>query len=210
MTDTRAGEAMGGSSRRLWIVAFWSAAVVGLAALVYVIAALTAKPQPGSAADLKSLARGDMASLVVAKDGSPPPSQGFLAPDGREASFSRLRAPVVVVNFWATWCAPCVKEMPTLAKLQAAYAGRILVVPISMDDIKDREKARAFITRYPPLPFYQDPSAKLVFDLAPPTEGLPTTVLYDRSGRERARLAGGADWSGAGAHAVVEALLAQK
>ena len=117
---------------------------------------------------------------------------------------------MVVVNLWATWCAPCVTEMPTLARLQAAYRGRILVAPVSMDTAKDREKARAFIAQYPPLGFYQDPKATLVFAVTPPAEGLPTTILYGRHGRERARMSGGADWSGADAHAVVEALLAEK
>jgi hypothetical protein len=100
--------------------------------------------------------------------------------------------------------------MPTLAKLQAAYPGRILVVPVSMDTAKDREKARAFIAQYPPLPFYQDPKAAMVFTVTPPAEGLPTTLLYGHNGRERARVAGGADWSGPDAHAVIEALLAEK
>jgi len=207
MSDFRAIEPMGGSRRWPWIVAFWSAAVVGLAALVYVIVALTTKPAPP---DLTTLARGDMKSLVVEPAGAAPPSQPFIGADGRETTLAKLRAPVVIVNLWATWCPPCVREMPTLAKLQAAYPGRVEVVPISMDQPQDSAKARAFIARYAPLPFYQDPGSKLIFAITPPAEGLPTTLIYDKSGRERARLAGGADWSGADAHAVVEALLAQK
>ena len=61
-----------------------------------------------------------------------------------------------------------------------------------------------------PLPFYQDPNAKLVFAITPPAEGLPTTVIYDRTGKERARVAGGADWSGPDAHKLIDALLAEK
>jgi thiol-disulfide isomerase/thioredoxin len=207
MTDIRASETVEGSRRWPWVAAFWSAAAVGLAALVYVIVALsTNPPRP----DLKTLARGDMANLVVESTGAPPPSLPFIGADGRETSLAKLKGPVVIVNLWATWCAPCVREMPTLAKLQAAYPGRILIVPISMDAPKDSQKARAFIAQYPPLPFFQDPGAKLVFAITPPAEGLPTTLIYDKSGRERARLSGGANWSGPDAHAVVEALLAQK
>ena len=198
-----------GSRRWPWIVAFWSAAAVGLAALVYVIVALSSKP-PAGPVDLKSLTRGEMAKLVVEDAGAPPPLLPFLDSGDRQTNLAKLKAPLVVVNLWATWCPPCVREMPTLAKLQAAYPGRILVVPISMDSPKDRAKARAFIAQYPPLPFYQDPGSKLVFAVSPPAEGLPTTLIYGASGRERARLAGGADWSGPDAHAVVEALLAQK
>ena len=58
--------------------------------------------------------------------------------------------------------------------------------------------------------FYQDPKATLVFAVSPPAEGLPTTILYDAHGRERARVSGGADWSGPDARAVIEALLAEK
>ncbi len=198
---------MEGSRRWPWVAAFWSAAAVGLAALVYVIVALsTNPPQP----ELKTLARGDMANLVVESTGAPPPSLPFIGADGRETNLARLKGPILIVNLWATWCAPCVREMPTLAKLQAAYPGRILVVPISMDAPKDSAKARAFIAQYPPLPFFQDPGSKLVFAISPPAEGLPTTLIYDTNGRERARLAGGANWSGPDAHAVVESLLAQK
>jgi thiol-disulfide isomerase/thioredoxin len=210
MTDIRASGTMGRSRRWPWIVAFWSAAVVGLAALVYVIVALSSK-LPAGPADLKSLAHGDMAKLVVDSPGLPPPTLPFLDANDRETTLApKLKAPVVVVNLWATWCAPCVREMPTLAKLQTDYPGRVLVIPISMDDPKDRAKARAFIAKYPPLPFYQEPGAMIALTLTPPTDGLPTTLIFDASGRERARLAGGADWSGPDAQAVIQALLPQK
>jgi hypothetical protein len=79
-----------------------------------------------------------------------------------------------------------------------------------MDVLRDREKARAFIAEHPPLDFYQDPKYALAFALDPPAEGFPTTVIYDAKGHERARLSGGADWSGPDAHAVIDALLKQR
>src|SRR5271170_561657 len=120
MTDIRASETMGGSRRWPWIVAFWSAAAVGLAALVYVIVTLSSKP-PAGPVDLKSLVHGDMAKLVVDHPSLPPPALPFLDADGQETALAKLKAPVVIVNLWATWCAPCLREMPTLAKLQEAY-----------------------------------------------------------------------------------------
>jgi thiol-disulfide isomerase/thioredoxin len=208
MTDFREGEAMDRARRRPWTYALWGGVAIGLAVVLYVIATLLIKH--GGSHDLNSLAHGGMKDLKVTPAGAPAPSQPILGPDGKSADLTQIKAPVVVVNLWATWCAPCVTEMPTLAKLQAAYPGRILVVPVSMDTAKDREKARAFIAQYPPLPFYQDPKAAMVFTVTPPAEGLPTTLLYGRNGRERARVSGGADWSGPDAHAVIEALLAEK
>lgn len=190
-------------AKGLW--ALRSLAVVGLAAALYVTEGCGAKP-----GDLKPLARGDMAKLEVETAGPPPPAGAFLNAEGRQTSLARLKAPVVIVNLWATWCGPCVTEMPTLAKLQAAFPGRVLVVPVSMDTAKDRQKARAFIAQYPPLGFYQDPTASLVWTFSPPVQGLPTTLLYDADGHERGRLTGGADWSGSDAKAVIEALLQPK
>jgi thiol-disulfide isomerase/thioredoxin len=176
--------------------------MIGLAVALYVTEGCGAKP-----GDLKPLARGDMAKLEVEAAGPPAPSGSFLDVQGQPTNLGRLKARVVVVNLWATWCGPCVTEMPTLAKLQAEFPGQVLVVPVSMDTAKDREKARAFIGQYPPLGFYQDPKADLVWTFTPPVQGLPTTILYDPAGRERARLTGGADWSGADAKAVIAALL---
>ena len=208
MTDFREGKGLDRARRRPWTYALWGGATIGLAVVLYVIATVLIKH--GGPADLNSLAKGGMKDLKVTAAGSPPPSLPILGPDGQATSLTALKAPVVVVNLWATWCAPCVTEMPTLAKLQAAYPGKILVVPVSMDTAKDRAKAQAFIAQYPPLALYQDPKANMVFTVTPPADGLPTTILYGVHGRERARVSGGADWSGADAHAVIDALLAEK
>jgi len=160
---------------------------------------------------LKPLAVGEMSKLVVADKLTPPPPIVAEGPGGATLKLSDLKGQVVVVNLWATWCAPCVKEMPTLARLQGAYAGQPLqVLAISLDKGQpDIDKAKAFIADKPPLKFYHG-DYSLAFSVDPPTEGLPTTILYDRSGRERARLTGGADWSTPDAHAVLDRLLSLK
>jgi thiol-disulfide isomerase/thioredoxin len=128
---------------------------------------------------------------------------------GRPAPLAELKGKVVVANLWATWCAPCIKEMPTLARLQQAYAGRpVAVVPISLDSEKDLAKAKAFIAKHPPLEFRRAP-LNAAFEMQPPAPGLPTTLILDRQGRERARLPAEADWSSPAARKLIDRILAE-
>ena len=182
-------------------------AVVVLVAALYAGYALIFKPHGGG---LKSLATGPMAKLVVDAKPAPQPIQAQ-GPSGETLKLADLKGQVVIVNLWATWCAPCKEEMPTLAKLQASYAGKgVKVLPISLDKgDEDIAKAKAFISDKAPLGFYHGDYA-LAFAVTPVAEALPTTLIFDRSGRERARLEGGADWSTAQAGKVIDALLAEK
>ena len=200
MSEVQGGGPAKGRSKLLWAVL----GMIVVAGVLYAAAALFK-----SGGSLRALARGEMAKLVV---DDKPVAQPILAQDaqGRAVRLSDLKGQVVVVNLWATWCAPCVKEMPTLAKLQSQYAGRpVKVLAISLDKgDEDLAKARAFIADKAPLGFYHG-DYSLAFSLAPPAEGLPTTLIFDRQGRERARLSGGADWSTPEAKAVIDRLLAQ-
>ena len=182
-------------------------ALIVLVAALYAGYALLFKPHGG---DLKALATGPMAKLVV-DDKPMPQTLQAQGPDGKAMTLADFKGQVVVVNLWATWCAPCVKEMPTLARMQAHYAGKdVKVLPISLDKgDADIAKAKAFISDKPPLGFYHGDYA-LAFALSPPTEGLPTTLIFDRAGNERARLVGGADWSTDQADRIVDSLLAEK
>jgi thiol-disulfide isomerase/thioredoxin len=179
--------------------------LVGAASAVYVIGGSALKPDGPVA--LKSLAKGGMTKLKETTP-KPPPAKGFVDSEGRTVHLADLKGQVLVVNLWATWCAPCKQEMPTLAKLQAAYAGQpVKVVAVSIDGASGTEAAKAFIAQNAPLAFYQDASMALPFDFKPEAQGFPTTVLFDRSGMERARVVGEADWSTADAKAVVDRLL---
>jgi thiol-disulfide isomerase/thioredoxin len=100
--------------------------------------------------------------------------------------------------------------MPTLAKLAEAYAGKpVEVAAISIDSASATDQAKAFIAEHKPLAFYQDAKMALPFAFAPPAQGFPTTILYDKSGMERARVIGEADWSSGEAKAVIDRLLAE-
>jgi thiol-disulfide isomerase/thioredoxin len=203
--DPKAGKAAGGFLK--WaIIAF---AAVGAVAVLYVIASASFKP--AGAPDLNSLAKGEMKKLVVASAPQPAPAIPFTDGAGKTVTLAQFKGKVTVVNFWATWCGPCVTEMPSLAKLQAAYAGAPLqVVAISVDRADDVADARKFLAQHGSLAFYSDPNYALPFGVTPRIAGLPTTIIYDRKGMELARLSGGADWSGRDAHAVIDAVLKGK
>ena len=182
-----------------------SFALIGALAALYVIPACTGKP----GGDLKSLASGAMKSMKVLDQPTPAPDVAFTDAAGKPHTLAEYKGKVVVVNLWATWCAPCVAEMPTLAKLAAADAGRpVAILPISVDRVEDRANAMAFIAKRAPLGFFGEPSYALAYGFRPPVADLPTTVLIDPQGRVRAELAGGADWSSAQAQKVIDALAA--
>lgn len=191
-------------------LAIAAALVVGLAAAVYVIAGSALKPAdaPKAAAGLQTLAKGDMGKLQISPD-TPPPAKGFVDADGKSVHLQDMRGEVLVVNLWATWCAPCKKEMPTLAALAKAYEGKpVKVVAISIDKEGQTQEAKDFIAANAPLDFYQDATMELPFEMKPPAAGFPTTIFYDRNGLEKARISGEADWSGPDAKAVVDYLIA--
>jgi thiol-disulfide isomerase/thioredoxin len=195
----------GGKARLVWA----AVGVMAILALVYGAWAMVFKPGAGQGLD--GLNRGDMSKLEVLKTPAPPPATTLQGPDGKSLTLADLKGQVLVVNLWASWCAPCAKEMPTLAGLQAAFKDRpVKVVAISLDrGEEDIAKAKARIAQNAPLGFYHAPY-DLAFAMKPAVEALPTTIFYDRDGRERARLTAPADWTKPEAKAVVNQLLALK
>ena len=182
-------------------------AVLGVAAVLYIIAQASLNPQGET--NLKALAKGEMAKFILPAEAAPAPVTSFLDAKGQTKRIGDFRGKVVVVNLWATWCAPCVIEMPTLAKLAASYEGKpVEVVAISVDRPDDAEKARFFIGKHAPLAFYHDPKMALPFAFKPAAVGMPTTVIYGADGVERGRLSGDADWSGKDAKALIDKVLA--
>lgn len=155
-------------------------------------------------------ARGSLAKLQTPAP-TPAPDYVFKDAEGRDVRFADFKGRVAVVNLWATWCAPCKIEMPTLAALAEHYKGRddFAVVTVSMDVDKAAPEARAFIADHAPLAYYADPKFQLPFEF-PGKGAMPQTILLDRRGNVRAVLTGEADWASAEAKALVEALLAEE
>jgi thiol-disulfide isomerase/thioredoxin len=182
--------------------------LIGVAAVLYVIASASFKP--ASATDLKEFKKASLEKLDAPATPRGQPATVFTDMDGKPHTLAEFKGQVVVMNLWATWCGPCKKEMPTLAKLQASYAAQPLkVLPISVDRDSDVNLIQAEMAANAPLRSYRDPGYKLSFELDPRAEGYPTTVIYDKQGRERARVAGDADWSSPEARGLIEALLGE-
>ncbi len=136
----------------------------------------------------------------------------FWSGEGELKALSDYRGKVVLVNFWATWCPPCIKEMPQFAELQQRYGERgFHVIAISQDMGSSPEivtgKVRDFYAEHEltALPIYVDESG-LARKMAGVT-GLPVTVIYDREGNERLRVEGVIDWLGEDILAKLNGLL---
>jgi thiol-disulfide isomerase/thioredoxin len=115
-------------------------------------------------------------------------------PAGKTLDLGAQDGPVLL-NLWATWCAPCVKEMPQLDALAGALEGEVRVITVSQD-VRGGEVVVPFFAkgRYTQLEPWLDPDAELSAQFTP--EGaLPLTILFDATGKEVLRVAGGFDWS---------------
>ena len=137
----------------------------------------------------------------------PVPELTFFDAEGNEVRLADFQGKVVVLNLWATWCAPCRREMPSLDRLQAELGGAGLeVIALSLDR-GDVAKIREFFEELgiASLAIYQDPEARAGRELGAP--GLPTTIVIDRTGQEVGRLLGPAEWDSDEALAVIRALL---
>jgi thiol-disulfide isomerase/thioredoxin len=137
----------------------------------------------------------------------PMPELSFQDLAGNEAGLDLFRGQVVVLNLWATWCAPCREEMPSLDRLQQAFEGEpVRVIALSVDRAgPDRVKAFLDEIGAANLSVYRDPTVKAARTLKVP--GLPATLLIDRQGREVGRVLGLARWDGDAAIAAVRRLL---
>ncbi|HEY0214182.1 MAG TPA: TlpA disulfide reductase family protein [Paenirhodobacter sp.] len=168
--------------------------------------ALSLGANPAVALDLTALKTGEMKKMVVYAQPLATPDLPFVDQDGATHSLRTFAGQPVLLNFWATWCAPCRAEMPALDRAQADLGPRGLHVVT----LATGRNPQAQITRFfdqagvTHLPRYQDEQRGLARAMG--VAGLPVSVLIDRNGLEVARIIGEADWNSPEARAVLTAL----
>jgi thiol-disulfide isomerase/thioredoxin len=163
-----------------------------------------AQPQASGAATPASgpVAPAPSGTLDRSHKGEALPAVTVKDPAGKTLKLAELKGPALI-NLWATWCAPCVTELPQLEKLAADRAGKLRVVTVSQDmgegaKVAEFLKGKA-LTRLEP---WLDPENELAFKYGGGT--LPTTVYYDAAGKEVWRFVGGHDWTSAETAAMLD------
>jgi thiol-disulfide isomerase/thioredoxin len=184
-----------------------------LTALLCALALMAGPAVAGELTDEQRLAldafrQGDMRKLVVLAEPVPAPGVAFLGPDSAPTTLADTNGRLRVVNFWATWCAPCRREMPALDALARERGGDDLAIIAVATGRNAPEAIAAFREEagVTTLANYTDPKSQLARAMDVP--GLPVTVILDGDGDEIARLLGDADWNGPEARALIDYLAA--
>ena len=123
-------------------------------------------------------------------------------PAGKSLNLASLKGGPVLLNLWATWCAPCKAEMPILDAIAAEHQGKMRVVTVSQD-MQGAETVSPFFEqgKFAHLEPWLDTKSDLSFNMG--ISDMPTTFLYDATGKEIARVTGAFDWEGEEAKALI-------
>lgn len=174
--------------------------------VLYTALGLGANAQGFDPTAIAPLREGSMRKLALAESPQPVPQVAFTDAQGQEHRLGDWAGKHVVVNFWATWCAPCRKELPALDALNRDLGGETFeVVTIAVGRNPQPAIERLFAeleVRH--LPVYLDSRMELARAMG--VLGLPVTVILDAQGREIARMTGDAEWDSDSARAIVRAL----
>ncbi len=175
------------SKKRVFLRLLWFAAII--------IATDIGHSEASSDGADACLASGQVFKNFQSTRSKPPvPDTKFLAEDGSERSLSDYLGKGIVLNFWATWCAPCVREMPQLDRLAALVRGNGIDVLAISEDRKGMELAPKFYkkNKLNDLPVLVDQKSGLLRALK--IKGLPSTILINPQGQEIGRVTGIAEW----------------
>jgi thiol-disulfide isomerase/thioredoxin len=160
--------------------------------------------QPEAAAGADRAGGGELTGTIDRSSaGQPLPEVELTDPAGATLATADLKGTPVLLNLWATWCVPCVTEMPMLDALAGELGESVRVVTVSQD-MSGAEVVGPFFAerKFANLPQWLDPKNALAVAYGGST-GLPLTVLYDAEGKEVFRVAGGYDWSSADARELI-------
>ena len=176
-------------------------------ALLYTAGMALANPAFADMDAAKAAVSGDMRKLVFHSTPKPVADVDFTTFDEAPLNLSQWQGKWVVLNFWATWCAPCRKEMPMLSALQEEFGGDDFEVLTIATSRNPPAKMQAFFDEIgvDNLPLHRDPKSMLARQMA--VLGLPVTVILNPEGQEVARMTGDADWASDSARAVLRALM---
>jgi thiol-disulfide isomerase/thioredoxin len=215
MTSKSANKTPRGPGFLTYIAGMALAAIAGFAVAEFV---LTPAQPPAQVAERPTAASGHSAQaaqqdtgldkLVVHSAPREVPAFSFIDRDGETRTLADWRGKLLLVNIWATWCAPCKEEMPALDRLEAKLGGEdFAVLPISVDR-GGLQKPSGFLDEIGAdnLPLLLDETARLNFKLE--VMGLPATLIIDEQGREIARMIGPAEWDAPEAIARLRQLMA--
>lgn len=181
-----------------------------IAVAIYMALALGAIPSHADTA-AAALRTGDMKKLLFHSAPKPVPTVLFDLADGAGTrSLQDYEGKYVLLNFWATWCAPCRHEMPMLSALQTQFGGdQFKVVTIATGRNSPAGIKKFFNdSKIDNLPRHQDPKQKLASQMG--VFGLPITVIIDPESKEIARLRGDADWASESAKAIIKSLISRE
>jgi thiol-disulfide isomerase/thioredoxin len=135
-----------------------------------------------------------LAVLAAEQPGAPVPDVAFTDGNGKRHLLSEFRGHYVLLNLWATWCAPCVKELPALQRLQDGMAGsNFVIVPVNVGRADALDTAK-FLTAHDAGKLSVNVDTTLALMRTLHVYGLPVTVILDPKGREIARAEGPAVW----------------
>ena len=181
-----------------------------VAAVLYAAVTLGANPvfaEEMNVDAIKEMRAGDMRKLVFHKEPREAVLTAFLDKEENEMNISAYEGKIVLLNFWATWCAPCRKEMPSLDALQKDLGGdrfAVVTVATGRNPVPMIEKffEQVEVTS---LPILRDPSQAYARNMG--ILGLPMTVLLNEDGQEIARLRGEAEWHSPEAVSLLQAVI---